>query len=267
MFLIAVAAVLAAAGYFGWNKMHPVSDQPAVKQRFAPVEAPAAPAAMPQAASPNQQAAAPSTTPSQSVPSETSDLRAQEAEGVAAAPSAKTPSAKPSAAIPAPASTAKTAPAAKTQEPIVVKSDLSKKSNAQAAGEEPTQPPAADVFGLASNADNKAISGIVSATTVNVPKSAQTLKISQGMSQGMLLKQVQPIYPRQAVQMRIQGPVQLQASIGKDGSITNVKQLSGDAILGRAAMDAVQQWKYKPYYLNGEPVAVQTQVTVNFKLP
>jgi len=57
------------------------------------------------------------------------------------------------------------------------------------------------------------------------------------------------------------------ASIAKDGSISSVKQLSGDAILGRAAADAVRQWKYKPYFLNGEPVEIQTQITVNFKLP
>ena len=67
--------------------------------------------------------------------------------------------------------------------------------------------------------------------------------------------------------MRLEGIVELQANISKSGSISGVKQLSGDPILGRAAMDAVRQWKYKPYFLNGEPVEIQTQVTVNFKLP
>jgi protein TonB len=57
------------------------------------------------------------------------------------------------------------------------------------------------------------------------------------------------------------------ASIAKDGSIRSVKQVSGDAILGRSAIEAVRQWKYKPYFLNGEPVEIQTQITVNFKLP
>ena len=59
----------------------------------------------------------------------------------------------------------------------------------------------------------------------------------------------------------------LQATINKQGRITSVKVLSGDAILSRAAVEAVNQWKYKPYFLNGEPVDIQTQITVNFKLP
>ena len=67
--------------------------------------------------------------------------------------------------------------------------------------------------------------------------------------------------------MRLEGSVQLLATIGKSGDVTSVKQLSGDGILGRAAADAVRRWKYKPYYLNGEPIEIQTQVTVNFKLP
>ena len=67
--------------------------------------------------------------------------------------------------------------------------------------------------------------------------------------------------------MRLQGAVELLASIGKDGSITSVKVISGDSVLAHAAIDAVKQWKYKPYYLNDQPVAIQTQVTVKFKLP
>jgi periplasmic protein TonB len=67
--------------------------------------------------------------------------------------------------------------------------------------------------------------------------------------------------------MHIQGTVQLQANIGKDGSVTSVKALSGEAVLSHAAIDAVKQWKYKPYTLNNEPVEIQTQITVNFKLP
>ena len=70
-----------------------------------------------------------------------------------------------------------------------------------------------------------------------------------------------------ARQTRIQGNVELLASIGKDGSITAVKLLSGDTVLSRAAIDAVKQWKYKPYYLDDQPVAIQTQITVKFKLP
>jgi protein TonB len=67
--------------------------------------------------------------------------------------------------------------------------------------------------------------------------------------------------------MRIEGSVQLLATISKTGDISAVKVLSGDQTLARAAVDAVKQWKYKPYLLDGSPVEIQTQVTVNFKLP
>jgi TonB family protein len=101
-----------------------------------------------------------------------------------------------------------------------------------------------------------------------VPKPLlQTLNISQGVSHGLLIKKVQPVYPRNALAMRVEGSIELLATISKTGDITQVKVLSGDSQLTKAATDAVKQWKYKPYLLNGEPVEIQTQVTVNFKLP
>jgi len=75
------------------------------------------------------------------------------------------------------------------------------------------------------------------------------------------------MYPQSAKQLHIQGTVQLEETIGKDGNVKNVKALSGDATLARAAIDAVKQWKYKPYTLNSEPVEIQTTITVNFRLP
>jgi len=95
----------------------------------------------------------------------------------------------------------------------------------------------------------------------------QTLNISQGVSRGLLFKKVQPIYPRNALTMHVEGSVELMATISKPGDITRVKVISGDSQLSRAATDAVKQWKYKPYLLNGEPVEIQTQVTINFNLP
>jgi protein TonB len=95
----------------------------------------------------------------------------------------------------------------------------------------------------------------------------QTLNISQGVSQGLAIKKPQPSYPASALRMRIEGPVQLLATISKRGDISAVRILSGDPGLARAAADAVKQWKYKPYTLNGSPVEIQTQITVNFKLP
>jgi periplasmic protein TonB len=95
----------------------------------------------------------------------------------------------------------------------------------------------------------------------------QTVNVSQGVSQGLLIKKVQPIYPKSALTMHIEGAVQLSATISKTGEITSLKALSGDARLARAALDAVKQWKYKPYLLDGEPVEIQTTITLNFKAP
>jgi protein TonB len=65
---------------------------------------------------------------------------------------------------------------------------------------------------------------------------------------------------------RIEGRVVLQATIGKDGSVQNLHLISGHPMLVQSAMDAVKRWLYRPYYLNGEPVEVDTTITVNFTL-
>jgi protein TonB len=72
------------------------------------------------------------------------------------------------------------------------------------------------------------------------------------------------VYPPIAKQAHVQGAVVLHAIIGKDGRIKNLSVISGNAMLTQAAVDAVQNWKYKPYLLNGEPTEVDTTVTVNF---
>jgi protein TonB len=112
------------------------------------------------------------------------------------------------------------------------------------------------------------IGGIISSTPVAVPKVAapQRVRVSQGVSQGLLVRKVQPNYPPLARQARIQGNVVLTAEISKDGSIENLRLVSGHPMLAPAAIEAVKQWKYKPYFLNGEPVEVETQVTVIFSL-
>lgn len=113
------------------------------------------------------------------------------------------------------------------------------------------------------------IGGIIGQTTTTVvPKVAtpQRVRVSQGVSEGLLVHQVKPNYPPLARQARIQGSVVLQAVIGKDGSIQNLRLVSGHPMLAPSAIDAVKQWKYRPYFLNGEPVEVDTQITVNFTL-
>jgi periplasmic protein TonB len=85
------------------------------------------------------------------------------------------------------------------------------------------------------------------------------------VSQGLLIKRVQPKYPSAALAVHTEGAVQIQATINKEGTVTNLKVLSGDPVLAHAALEAVRQWRYKPYYLDGDPVEIQTQITVNFK--
>jgi periplasmic protein TonB len=112
------------------------------------------------------------------------------------------------------------------------------------------------------------IGGIISSTPVAVPKVAtpQRVRVSQGVSAGLLVRKVNPNYPPLARQARIQGQVILRAVISKDGSIEGLTLVSGHPMLAPAAIDAVKQWKYKPYLLNGEPVEVDTEVLVNFTL-
>lgn len=86
------------------------------------------------------------------------------------------------------------------------------------------------------------------------------------MMEGNLVVRVQPDYPAQARQIRIQGKVVLRAVISREGTIENLQVVSGQPMLVRAAVDAVRQWRYRPYVLNGEPVEVETEVTVNFVL-
>jgi protein TonB len=106
----------------------------------------------------------------------------------------------------------------------------------------------------------------MSSVAPNLPRpSLATLKISQGVSQGLLIKKVQPQYPQAALAVHAQGAVQIEATVNKEGNVINPKVLSGDPILGRAALEAVRQWRYKPYSLDGQPVEIQTQITINFK--
>jgi protein TonB len=90
--------------------------------------------------------------------------------------------------------------------------------------------------------------------------------ISAGVAVGMIAKKVVPVYPPVALAARVQGTVVLQATISKTGEITDLKVVSGPALLQSAAIDAVQQWQYKPYLLNGEPVEVETTINVIFSL-
>ncbi|MGO9442043.1 MAG: energy transducer TonB [Terriglobales bacterium] len=110
--------------------------------------------------------------------------------------------------------------------------------------------------------------GIIGGTPVAVPKQAipNRVRVSAGVQQGNLISQVKPTYPAIAKSARIQGAVVLQAEISKQGTIENLRVISGHPMLVQNALDAVKQWRYKPYLLNGEPVPVETTITVNFTL-
>jgi protein TonB len=86
------------------------------------------------------------------------------------------------------------------------------------------------------------------------------------LEQGVVLTRVQPVYPRIAIVNRIQGPVHLHAVIAANGNLEALRVLDGHPMLARAALDAVRQWRFRPYVLNGKPIEVQTEVIVNFTL-
>src|SRR5438270_3324121 len=139
--------------------------------------------------------------------------------------------------------------------------------------EEEAPPPSMGVVGgvpggMPGGSMGGVIGGIISNAPVAVPKVAtpQRVRVSMGVTQGMVLHKVQPSYPPLARTARVQGTVLLAAVIGKDGTIQNLHVISGHPLLTQAALDAVKQWRYRPYILNGEPVEVDTQVTVNFTL-
>jgi TonB family protein len=130
-----------------------------------------------------------------------------------------------------------------------------------------SEAPVPAITAIASSGDGGSLPNLLGNQSKAPAPVLQTLSISQGVSQGLAIKKTQPSYPPSALRMRIEGAVQLLATISKKGDISAVKILSGDPGLARAAADAVKQWKYKPYMLDGSPVEIQTQITVNFKLP
>jgi protein TonB len=101
---------------------------------------------------------------------------------------------------------------------------------------------------------------------VVTPIPATLVRVGGNVQSAKLTKQVVPIYPRPAVQMRISGTVQLLGIIAKDGTIQRLQVLSGHPLLRQAAIDAVSQWVYRPTILNGQPVEVEAPIDVIFNL-
>ena len=273
LLVVALLLGLAAAGYFGWTKMQSAHPQPEVPQSAVPASSgtaglPAQPVpSVPESQSPagevgtqpERELATTSTFPSSSKPSAAVVVQGP---GLKTSVPAKAPVEDEITVVDGPSTSTKTEPAPA----LMVKNGPSTRPKTEAEGQEPVVAPAAT--SIATGTNGSELSALVNTNAINARRAPQeTLRISQGVSQGLIVKRVQPVYPEQARQMRVEGKVELQANISKSGSITGVKQLSGDPLLGRAATDAVRQWKYKPYFLNGEPIEIQTQITVIFKLP
>jgi periplasmic protein TonB len=267
MLLVVAAAVIIAAGYFGWTKMHSGEPSGTPKQVASARPQGSAQSVVQPSPSSQELAGAAQGSPSEIVEAPSQSQHATGSASTKPSPATKAPSA---AAIASPVDREPEVIVRQAQpEPLVVKNEVSGQRMPKPAAAEAPQVAAPDALGFGANSDEKTISGLVSNASVSVPRAVaqQTVRVSQGVSQGLLSKRVQPVYPAQAMQMRVQGAVQLQATIAKDGSVANLKVLSGDGMLSRAAIEAVRQWQYKPYYLNGEPIEIQTQITVNFKLP
>ena len=108
-------------------------------------------------------------------------------------------------------------------------------------------------------------SSVAAAPSLSKP-TPQRVRISQGVSKSLLIYRIEPTYPPVAREAHIQGVVVLAAIIDKDGNIQNLQVVSGHPMLAPAAIEAVKQWRYKPFLLSGQPLEVETAVTVTFQL-
>ena len=104
---------------------------------------------------------------------------------------------------------------------------------------------------------------VLAKTPAPAPK---RIRVPATMAEANLVYDVAPKYPPEAGRERIEGIVVLMAVIGKDGIVRDVRVESGLPLLAQAAIEAVKQWRYRPYLLNGEPVEIDSQITINFNL-
>jgi protein TonB len=239
---VAVLMLIAAGGYEAWTQWgHGNAPVPA-HVAAQPVKTPAA---VPQEA----------LTPAPVATS--SGTSSDTSSALSSTPEAESTPASPVAAHKAPAAFA-AAP------PIVIKNGASQPAAQSSAT---TDAPAPSITVVVRAGSGTALPSLMGSQSKAPTPALQVTHVSQGVSRGLLVKQIQPAYPATALQRRAEGAVELLATISKNGDISAVKILKGDAQLAHAAVEAVKQWKYKPYLLNGEPVEIQTQVTVKFKLP
>lgn len=271
--LAVVLGVLAVAGYFGWQKLQPLkyfqkihaahsasateSPEAAPSPQESSTVAPLSTSTSPLAAS---SAASASTSASQSLGPEHPTPLSSENEISAAQEVVPKDDKSETIEVKEMPMPGDPKPSPGKPQPLMVKRDKGNRFVKPAAVAPPLQVSSLDSSGLALPR--------LATVDVAVPKLATgSVRVSQGVSQGLLLKKVPPAYPPMALQLHKEGVVELLATINKQGQISNVKPLSGDVMLSKAAADAVRQWRYRPYLLNGEPVEIQTQITITFKTP
>ncbi len=260
-----VALIVAAFAYAGWARFHGRSSEPdTIPTEDTPTAVVSRQATKPSGAKPSAASTAKPSSSSSPPSSQTALNEKGHGSDADFAFNDSDPSAASSTKTSASPSSASSTTADTDEAPLVIKAGKAPGVHAKSGA---ADAPAPSMIGIATAGAGAPPPNFVSSGEI-VPKPLlQTMNISQGVSHGLLIKKVQPIYPRNALAMRVEGSIELLATISKTGDITQVKVLRGDSQLTKAATDAVKQWKYKPYLLNGEPVEIQTQVTINFKLP
>jgi TonB family protein len=266
---IAVAMVLVSLALFGysWYRGRNAANPP-VNQEQAPATQPQPTAQGPNNAAPEAAAVSPGGDADNSAAAKIDSSATQAARTPSVAsvrPSKAASETKPAADVTAPDTT--TTDVGLPPAPLVVEGGRLHSSPSAHADEAQMKPPTLDAV---ANAGKPELGGVMSPAPVDVPKLAaavpQRIKVSQGVTQGLLVRQVKPQYPAMARETRVEGDVVLAAVIGKDGTVRDLKVVSGPAILVSSAMQAVRQWRYKPYLLNGQPVEVETQIKLQFRL-
>ena len=124
--------------------------------------------------------------------------------------------------------------------------------------------------GIAGGSAGGVLGGIIGGVGSNMPPppkpTASRIRVGGNVQAAAIIRQVTPMYPPIAKTAHISGTVILHAIIGKDGSVQDLQYVSGPPLLMKSALDAVKQWRYKPTLLNGEPVEVDTTISVVFTL-
>jgi protein TonB len=126
-------------------------------------------------------------------------------------------------------------------------------------------PNAADVSQIAASSAGPSALGNVLSASPALPKLG--VPVSEGVAGGTLVHKVQPVYPVEARRLHLEGTVILDATITQEGQIENLKLVSGDPVLAKAATEAVSKWRYTPYLLNGRPIVKQTRINIKFIAP